>query len=359
MGGVGAAAALTCALRLRRVRIGRTFAGMERMFAGWMAALVAVAAPAGAQQAAPAPPVVLPADSATTTDTSLALGAIENRMTVPVSIDTRGPWPFVIDTGAERTVVSRQLATSLGLVAGPALRVIAMTGPSMVESVIVPALGVSKLPQPTITAPALEAHNIGAAGILGIDTLQGHRIDIDFDKSAMTVHPSRKRLIVAGTHGDDVIVVAKSLFGQLIVTDAFWRGRRIAVVIDTGSTMTIGNPALLKLMAAHARPIGPTTALSVTGETLDANAFMVSELTIGGIGFANVPIAIADAAPFRRFGLEHRPALMLGMDALRLFRRVRIDFANRDVEFTLPRGERDRLGIEQNTSFGLLSGRVG
>jgi len=37
------------------------------------------------------------------------------RMTVPVSIEGRGPFSFVIDTGAERTVLSRKIATRLAL----------------------------------------------------------------------------------------------------------------------------------------------------------------------------------------------------------------------------------------------------
>ncbi|WP_174293170.1 aspartyl protease family protein [Sphingomonas bacterium] len=281
----------------------------------------------------------------TVTETALLLGTSQDRMTVPVSIGSHGPWPFIIDTGAERTVVSRQLAAQLGLDPGPELRVVAMTGPSAVGSVLIPQLSVSTLVQPTITAPLLEARNIGAAGMLGIDTLQGHSIDIDFDRSAMTVRPSRKRRVVAGSHGGEIVVVARPLFGQLIVTDARWRGKRIAVVIDTGAAMTVGNPALLAMMAGRARPLGPTSSISVTGLTLEAQAYLVSDLTIGGIGLANVPVAIADATPFHRFGLTSRPALMLGMDALRLFRRVKIDFANRDVEFTLPRSAGERLGL--------------
>ncbi|MBA2770996.1 MAG: aspartyl protease family protein [Sphingomonas sp.] len=41
------------------------------------------------------------------------------RMTVPVSIGGRGPYRFVVDTGAERTVISRELARELSLDAGP------------------------------------------------------------------------------------------------------------------------------------------------------------------------------------------------------------------------------------------------
>ena len=47
-------------------------------------------------------------------------------------------------------------------------------------------------------------------------------------------------------------------------------------------------------------------------------------------------MAVADAAPFKRFGLTDQPALLLGMDALRLFDQVQIDFANRQIRFSLP-----------------------
>ena len=40
------------------------------------------------------------------------LGFDDSRMTVPVSIGASGPYRFIIDTGAERTVVSRELAGS-------------------------------------------------------------------------------------------------------------------------------------------------------------------------------------------------------------------------------------------------------
>jgi hypothetical protein len=44
----------------------------------------------------------------------------------------------------------------------------------------------------------------------------------------------------------------------------------------------------------------------------------------------------ADAHPFKRFDLLKRPAMLLGMDTLRAFRRVSVDFAARKVRFLLP-----------------------
>ena len=287
--------------------------------------------------APPTPPPVPLSDEAL-----VALGQSQDRMTVPVSINARGPWNFVIDTGAERTVVSRELAGVLGLAEGPGVRVIAMTGPANVGSVIVPALSVSTISRETIQAPALGARDLGAAGMLGIDALQGHSIAIDFGKDRMTVKPARKR---AGARyvalPGEVIVAAKSLYGQLIVTDAFWHGKRISVIIDTGSPITVGNNALLAAITRRPQLIGPLEMTSATGVTLHTQAFSVDRLDIGGVGFQNVRVAFSDVPPFKRFGLGDTPALLLGMDTLRLFRAVNIDFANREIRFAFPRGMGD------------------
>ena len=312
---------------------------MESVFALLAAAAAAAPLPAPSAQLAIAPPTPPPVPLA---DETLALGSAQDRMTVPVSINARGPWHFVIDTGAERTVVSRELAGVLGLAAGPEVRVIAMTGPARVASVIVPALSVSAIARETIQAPALAARDLGAAGMLGIDALQGHSIAIDFARARMTLKPARKR---AGTRyaplPGEVIVAATSLYGQLIVTDAFWHGRRISVIVDTGSPVTVGNGALLAAITGPSRLLGPLDMTSATGETLHTQAFLVDRLEIGGVGLRNVRVAFSDVPPFRRFGLGDTPALMLGMDTLRLFRAVDIDFANREIRFAFPHAASD------------------
>jgi predicted aspartyl protease len=311
-----------------------------------MKALIAVmlaAAPPSAQLVIPPttpPPLPL------TDESVLLLGDVATRMTVPVTIARRGPWPFVIDTGAERTVVARELAGVLGLASGGDVRVTTMIGTSTVATTLVPNLSVSTITQGTIRAPAFEARNMGALGMLGIDVLQGHKVRIDFDRKEMTLRPSARRRTPARGTSDEIVVVARSLYGQLIVTDAHWRGTRIAVVIDTGSPISVGNAALRAAIGKRGKPVGPIRVIAATGETLVADGYAVDDVSLGGIGFSNVPIAFAEVAPFRRFGIDNRPALMMGMDMLRLFRVVQIDFANREIRFTVPRSERaPRFGI--------------
>lgn len=297
------------------------------------ALIVLCAAPAVPQEHA-AQPAIEPADV-------MALGELANRMTVPVSINGAAPQPFVIDTGAERSVVSRQLAGLLKLAAGPSVRLTTMTGESRVATVIVPSLAVGPVQEArAFHAPALEARHMGAHGLLGIEQLREHRVSIDFDAGQISLQRSRKeggRIDPKPRATDEIVVTARNRMGQLIVTEAEFEGTRVTVIIDTGSQISMGNMALQRRLRRI--PLkGPIDMTSVTGETLRVNYHVAEAMKLGGVTLKGVPVAFADIAPFERFGLAKRPALMLGMDAMRGFRRVDIDFPERKIRLLIPRG---------------------
>jgi predicted aspartyl protease len=309
------------------------------------------AAPAATQEtAAPATTPAAPAAPAGTDEANtLALGAVSDRMTVPVSINGSKPQPFIIDTGAERSVVSRQLAGNLGLSAGPQVMLTTMTGSTRVQTVVVPSLTMGPVrDQRAFNAPALEAVHMGAHGLVGIEQLRTHMVSIDFDKQKMSVRPSRRnggKRSVVPVGADEIVITAKNRFGQLIVTEASFEGAKVTVVLDTGSQISIGNMALQKKMRS-ARLKGPIVMTSVTGDTMTVNYHIANRVELGGVTLRSVPVAFADIPPFEYFGLSNEPALMLGMDALRAFRRVEIDFPDRKVRFLLPRagGIATRIG---------------
>jgi predicted aspartyl protease len=291
------------------------------------------------QDVPPPPPATAAASSEPTQTVTLA--EVADRYTVPVEIAGSGPYRFVIDTGAERTVISRQLAAMLNLPAGRRVNVVAMSGVSEVGTVVIPSLTLSSVPSiGAILAPALEAEHLGAAGLLGIDTLQHHKVTIDFDAKTMAVSPSEKRRKREKLAADEIVIRAKNVFGQLIVTDASIDGFPVRVVLDTGSPISIGNASLKRLALRHAARFQPLQLTSATGGIVDTQYTRASKLRVGGVEFVRAPIAFSDAPPFARFGLQKRPAMLLGMDTLRLFRRVDIDFPNREVRFRLPRLDR-------------------
>ncbi len=317
---------------------------MERLSALLLACLPL---PVMAQQAdpAPAPPATEPpATEPQTPPTTPGLGDDlafldhEDRMTVPVQIAGAGPFAFIIDTGAQRSVISRQLAGRLGLPAGRRVRLTAITGTSAVDTVVIPSLSVSTLGARRVEAPALEAQDLGALGILGIDTLQDHALTIDFDRRRMTVTPAIGHKPPPRESGE-IVVRARSLFGQLVVTDASVAGRRVRVVLDTGTSVSLGNLALRRLLSR--RTAGePAIFTSVLGDQITTEYAALPVMTLGSATVRALPVAFADAPPFAAFGLATKPALLLGMDALRLFRRVHIDFARRELRLLLPRNLR-------------------
>ena len=297
------------------------------LFRAALLAALCPAAPALAQ--APLPPEESPVDV-------VQMGADRHtRMTVPVQVAGSGPYRFVVDTGAERTVISRELAGQLGLDAAGTVTMHSMSGISPVETVLIPDLGISKASVKNIRAPALGSFDLGAAGMLGVDSLQQQRILIDFKADTMTIQSARQR--DPGRDADEIVVTARSRFGQLVLVDASVGRDPVQVIIDTGAQVSVGNEALRRAVAGRRSRLSfiPINLISVTGGSVQALFAQIPKIRIGGIFLSDLPVAFIDAQPFRALDLLDKPALLLGMDALRLFQRVSVDFANRKVRFLM------------------------
>lgn len=287
------------------------------------AILVLFAAAPAQEPAAPPPEAIRLTEDAT------------ERMTVPVSIGGRGPYRFIVDTGAERTVIARELARDLGLSEGPVATVLSMTEQSRVGTVLIPALEVGRRRVSAIEAPALERRHLGAEGLLGVDTLQSQRVELDFLRDRMSVVPARRS--EERWPASTIVVTARSRYGRLMLVNAELDGERIYVIVDTGAEVTIGNGVLRRRLERRGRlgPLEPVELQSVTGGRLIADYGVARRIRIGGVAVNNLSIAFADAEPFRQLRLDDRPALLLGMDALRLFERASFDFANRRVRLVV------------------------
>ena len=261
------------------------------------------------------------------------------RMTVPVSIEGKGPFSFVIDTGAERSVISRKIADSLALEGEEPAELMSIAGTSMVDMVYVPRLTMGRKNYDGLISPVLAAQHIGADGILGLDGLQDQRILFDFLTNQIIIEDAdetRGRL-----KSREIVVTAKRRSGQLIFTDATIAGIEVNVIVDTGAQMSIGNLALRQRLQRRARELDDADLLiSVTGETLGVEFGMVRDFRIGRARFPRLSIAFADSPPFERFGLADKPTLLMGMDVLRKFDQVAIDFPRRKIHFLTPRNTR-------------------
>lgn len=260
------------------------------------------------------------------------------RLTVPVTIDGQGPFTFVVDTGAQRTIVSSNLAKQLDLKPAPSAVIHSVTGPRRVPMVHLPDMRVSTDGIDGTEVPVLSQANIGADGIVGIDSLQRSKVSLDIKDQNMTVRPSYRSRTPRTREGGVITVTAKSKLGRLIITDARINGKKVRIIVDTGAEISIGNMALRRVLlgrrSQHANSM--ITVHGVTGQSMKAELGWIQELDIGPLELENALIAFADAHAFHELGLVRRPALLLGMNVMRAFDEVEIDFANRRVGFTIP-----------------------
>lgn len=255
-----------------------------------------------------------------------------DRLTVPVKIGKHGPFDFLIDTGSERTVLSRKVATTIGLAITGSGVIVGVAGSLPVELVDVDELTLGRRTFYSINAPLLEGEHIGADGIVGLDSLQEQRIIFDFARNRMIVDEAKKR---TGLSGFDIVVKARRRSGQLIMANALVDGISTDIVIDTGSDGSIGNLALHRALT-RSRKAHVTSLYSVTGQVVSADISLARVVEIDGMRLHNTMIAYADAPAFARLGLARRPALLMGMSQLRMFSRVAIDFSSRRVLFDMP-----------------------
>ncbi len=258
------------------------------------------------------------------------------RLTVPVMIDGHGPYPFVVDTGANRSVISRELATTLKLPAGPQVALDDALVRERVDTVLIDRLDVGRRQIRAVEAPVLPASDLGADGMLGIDSLRGQHVVLDFKARRLLVAPSGEADDFAA---NATIVQGRRRFGQLVLVDAESQTRPIFVILDSGAQNTIGNDALRRLMrfdAGGGARLPVERLISVTGKQTLAELDEMPEIRLGEVTIQHAPVAYASLHTFTQFGLDDRPALLLGMDVLHAFRSVSIDFRRREVLFVLP-----------------------
>lgn len=310
--------------------------------AAWSGAAVAQAPDPAAPPTDPAAPPEI--DEATLTLEELVtldLGEDDvRRMKVPVMVEGRGPFPFVVDTGADHSVVSVELARLLGVPSAGLVRVNGIAGSLIAGRGRVGRLEVGGRKLEGAALPLLPRRHLGALGLVGLDCLTNQRLDIDFGRRKMEVRRSR-----GYTWDPNAIVVrGKSRFGKLILVDSTVRREPVYVVLDSGAQDSVGNDALRMLVDRRRRAGTPPNPLkvvelrSVTGQTVAGEMDQMSELTLGGVRLSEVPLVYSELHTFKSYKLDAEPALMLGMNTLRSFAKVGVDFGRREVTFHLPGG---------------------
>ncbi len=143
----------------------------------------------------------------------------------------------------------------------------------------------------------------------------------------------------AGMLISDVIIRARQKFGQLTIAEANAEGQRIGCFIDSGAQVSVGNMAMRRVVKARTgdRTFTPIRVIlfGATGQQTHGEVAEVAKLGVGLLRFTGFRMAFADLHTFSLWGMQDRPAMMMGMDLLSLFELVNVDFRQNLVRFRM------------------------
>jgi predicted aspartyl protease len=250
------------------------------------------------------------------------------RVLVPVTINGKGPFRLVLDTGATSSAIIGSVAKRLELPIDPSARVLLQgaTGAETVQYAIAEQMEVGDLlfnqPKLLIVSDVFG----GADGVLGVQGLTDMRIHIDFRRRFTQIEYARNEEWPSAERPQ-----FSAALGRRAVLDLQVGGVRTKVVIDTGAQQTIGNDRLRKALLLRWRRTHDTEIIGVTLDTMPAKSIRVPSITFGTMRVRNIDISFTELSIFEHWRLNGEPALLLGMDVIDKLETFEIDYRQRKL----------------------------
>jgi Aspartyl protease len=273
------------------------------------------------------------------------------RVVVPVMVNGRGPFRFIVDTGASHSTVSPGLVQALGLKPSDVRSILldGITGSAQVSSVTIEKLQVGALTvvdelMPVVWAPVLA----GADGILGT---------AGFDKQSLWVDFQRNRVVISGEvepafRAESMRLHGLRLRDGLLTLDTRIGRTSVRAVVDTGSERTLGNLALRDAINIHHTAgvmVRITSVYGATKQVETGEVIVAPIIAIESLRVTDVQLVYGDFHIFKVWGMEDKPAMIIGMDVLGTVAALGIDFKNQDVYLASAR-------LNGSSGFGTVHG---
>jgi predicted aspartyl protease len=269
------------------------------------------------------------------------------RVVVPVMVNGRGPFRFIVDTGANHSTITPRLAHELGLKPAEAASIIldGITGTAQVSFVRIDRLQAGDLTMgstdlPVVWAPVMA----GADGILGAAGLTEKSLLIDFQRNRVAISHG----VEAAMRANSTRIHGLRLIPGLITLATRVGGVPVRAVIDTGAERTLGNLALrdaLRARRLHGVMAQMTSVYGATKEVEVGEILIAPPIVIDSLRINDVAIVFGEFHIFKVWGMQDEPAMIIGMDVLGTVASLSIDFKNQDVYIVGAQARPDMLSV--------------
>jgi len=258
-------------------------------------------------------------------------GGAQPLILLPIHVNDRGPFDFILDTGAGTSLVSIDLASELNLKTIGSKHGQTAGGKVAVSLAKVDSIRAGEIKLENVDVGIVYLSQIGGSvgakidGDLGYNFLKHFRVTIDYRDLVLRLDdPKRIESFVRGAQTEVPVRLANPA-KPLLLVDVHANGRGpFQFAIDTGTSTTAIAPELVQQLDIRTSPAGIGTT---GGGAIDFSAGSLESFHLGGAKIDNLQIVIADFFPMLSAAVGAKLDGIVGYNFLRHYKVV-IDYPN-------------------------------
>ena len=261
-------------------------------------------------------------------------GGAQPLILLPVHVNERGPFDFILDTGAGTSLLSSDLATELDVKTIGSKEGQSAGGKVSVSLAKIDSLAVSETKLDNVDVGIVDLSHIGKTvgakidGDLGYNFLKHFRVTINYRDCELRLEdPKRVESFARGTQTEVPIRLANPA-KPLILVDVHAHGRGpFQFAIDTGTSTTAITPELAKELGVETSPVGAGTT---GGAPIDFHAGSLRSFQLGGAKIDNMDVVVADFFTMLNAAIGAKLDGIVGYNFLRAYKVV-IDYPGENL----------------------------
>ena len=225
-------------------------------------------------------------------------GGAQPLILLPVHVNERGPFDFILDTGAGTSLLSSDLAKQLDVKIVSSKEGQSAGGKVSVSLAKVDSFTVGETKLDDVDVGIVDLSQIGRTigatidGDLGYNFLKHFRVTINYRDCELRLEdPKRVESFARGAQTKVPIRLANPA-KPLIIVDVHANGHGpFQFAIDTGTSTTAITPELAKQLGVETSPVGAGTT---GGAPVDFHAGSLRSFQLGGAKIDNIAVVVAD-----------------------------------------------------------------
>jgi predicted aspartyl protease len=240
-----------------------------------------------------------------------------------VAADTVDSLRFILDTAAESSAITTEVASRLGADASRVrrMRVVGVGGARVMTAVMLRTLSLGGAESRGVNAIVIDGRMLDRRGrydgLLGNDVLRRYDVELDVPGEVMRLHDASA---ASGASPLPVALPMKAGREGFVAFDALVGGSPVHAILDTGAPVSLLNwhaAALAGVTTESDGLVERRGTAGVDGASTPTYEHRVESLALGAARFPPMTLHIADLPLFRVAGVASSPAMLIGVDVLR------------------------------------------